>query len=125
MSPAAVPAADEVDPVGPLRAVVVAHVRRLGVVAGAALLYLAVWTFNPNAAYQYYLWGIPFLVIAGYLRETALLQLALAIPAIIIYGRFGERWLAPPYVAALIAIWLATAAALVVAVTRPMRERTW
>lgn len=86
----------------------VAHRRRLEVITGAALLYLAVWAANPNQAYQYYIWGIPFLLVAGHVKPVAALQVALAIPALIVYPLWNEHWLQPPYVAALIGIWLAT-----------------
>ena len=91
-------------------AAVVAHRRRLSLFAAASLLYLAVWAANPNQSYQYYLWGIPFLLLAGHWRAVALLQAALAVPALIVYPRWAVSWLQPPYVVALVAIWLGTVA---------------
>lgn len=93
---------------GALLAAVIAHRRRLPVVTAVCLLYLAVWSFNPNGAYSYFLWGIPFLLVAGYLREVAILQLVLAIPALIVYPRWNEPFLKPPYLAVLIGVWVAT-----------------
>ena len=91
-----------------LLAAVIARRRRLPVMTGASLLYLAVWAANPNGSYNYVLWGVPFLLIAGHWRGVAALQLALAIPALIVYPRWNEPFLQPPYVAMLIGIWLAT-----------------
>ncbi len=93
---------------GAALAAVIAHRRRLPVVTAVCLLYLAVWSFNPNGAYSYFLWGIPFLLIAGYLREVAVLQLVLSVPAAIVYARTAEAWVKPPYLVFLIGIWLAT-----------------
>ncbi len=89
-------------------AAVVAHRRRLGIPAAASLLYLGVWAANPNQAYQYYVWGIPFLLLAGHWRGVLALQAALAVPALIVYPRWNESWLQPPYVVMLVGIWLAT-----------------
>ena len=91
-------------------AAVIARRRALPVITAVCLLYLAVWSFNPNGAYSYFLWGIPFLLVAGYLREVAVLQLVLAVPAAIVYGRWNEAFLKPPYLVFLIGIWLATVA---------------
>ena len=91
-------------------AAVIAHRRRLDIPAAASLLYLGVWAANPNQAYQYYIWGIPFLLLAGHWRGVLVLQAALAVPALIVYPRWNESWLQPPYVVALVLVWLGTVA---------------
>ncbi len=93
---------------GALLAAIIARRRQLPVVTAVCLLYLAVWSFNPNGAYSYVLWGIPFLLVAGYLREVAVLQLVLSVPAAIVYSRTAEHWLKPPYLTVLIGVWVAT-----------------
>ncbi len=50
---------------------------------GTVLLWLTVFVFSPDFLLQYLIWGLPFFIMAGYLRESAILQVAL-IPALVI-----------------------------------------
>jgi hypothetical protein len=60
--------------------------RRAEPLAGLAALWMCVLAVNPNFAYQYVVWALPFLLLAGLLRETALLQAALLAPALLLYS---------------------------------------
>ena len=62
----------------------------------APLIWLTVSVFNPNFAYQYAVWVLPFLLLAGMLVEAALLQAVLIVPNLILYfrpGAFDSGWL--------------------------------
>ena len=72
---------------------------------GATILWLATYALAPAFFFQYLVWGIPFFVMAGYLRATALLQAAVLVPAVLFYaGTWKADW--PPYV--FVPIMLAT-----------------
>jgi hypothetical protein len=80
---------------------------------GVALLYLAVWVFGINFFLQYVIWGFPFLLMAGYVREVALAQ-ALMLPAtVLVYLRPWEAEAAAwAYVPASLGIWAGAAVGL-------------
>jgi hypothetical protein len=64
---------------------------------------------NPNFAYQYVIWALPFLLLAGRLGTVALLQAALLPPSVLLYTHWDESgWL---YWAAIQAAWLGIVAA--------------
>jgi hypothetical protein len=92
---------------------------------GIVLLWLAVFVFSPNFLLQYLVWALPFFIMAGYLRETALLQLAV-VPVLLItylspsvYLRAG----AVAYVAMMTCLWAFWVAAMVTVVRRVIRGR--
>jgi uncharacterized membrane protein len=82
--------------------------RRAGGPEAAALLYLAVWAFGINFFLQYVIWGFPFLLMAGYVRQVAFAQ-ALMLPALVLV--YLKPWessaAAPVYVVASLALWVA------------------
>ncbi|MDQ3935824.1 MAG: DUF2029 domain-containing protein [Actinomycetota bacterium] len=80
---------------------------------GASLLWLAVLTLAPAFFFQYLIWGLPFFLMAGYLRAAAALQLAVAVPMALFYLAPWEAD-APTYVyvAVMLATWLGMLAAL-------------
>lgn len=79
---------------------------RPGPLEGAALLYLAVWAFGINFFLQYVIWGFPFLLMAGYVREVAYAQLLMLPAAVLVYLRpWEESAAAWAYVPASLAIW--------------------
>lgn len=84
---------------------------RPGPVEGAALAYLALWGFGVNFFLQYVIWGFPFMLAAGYLREVAALQLVMLPTTVLVYLRPWEdsaaAWV---YAPAAIALWAAFAA---------------
>jgi hypothetical protein len=78
-------------------------------VDGAVLLWLAIFAFVPNFLIQYLIWGLPFFIMAGYLRETAVLQLVLVPATVITYQASAtgglDEGLATLYVATMIGLW--------------------
>ncbi len=79
-------------------------------VDGAVLLWLVIYVFNPNFFMQYLVWGLPFFIMAGYLREVAILQLLL-IPAIVVFELMPQRTddlvvIYTPSMIALYAFWI-------------------
>lgn len=92
--------------------------RRVDAVRGAALIWLVIYVANPDMAFQYFVWGIPFFLLAQRPLETGLLQLALALPAAMLYFRFGVpsvQWL---YLPLMVLVWVGLVVSGVVAVTR-------
>ncbi len=59
--------------------------RRVDPVTGAATIWLTVFAANPDFFFTYLIWGLPFFLIAGWVRATIALQLALMIPAALLY----------------------------------------
>jgi hypothetical protein len=96
-------------------------------VDGAVLLWLAVFALSPNFFLSYMVWALPFFIIAGYLRETAILQAALLPATVIYYLAIGERVqedaLAAIYVVSMIALWAFWVVATVVVGRRIARAR--
>ena len=96
---------------------------------GVVLLWLAVFVFSPNFLLQYLVWAWPFFIMAGYLWETALLQVAV-VPVLLItyldpsgypftFGRPG----AIAYVVMMICLWVFWVVALATVVRRVIRGR--
>lgn len=81
----------------------------------AVLLWLTVYAFSPNFFVQYLVWGLPFLLMAGYVRQTLAIQALVILPTILIYARpWDERTLvAVAYAAPMLALWVAWIVALV------------
>jgi hypothetical protein len=95
-------------------------------VDAAALIWLVLFVFSPNFFLNYLVWGLPFFIMAGYLVEVAILQVAL-IPATVAF--YLSRWptLSPVdaalYVPLLIGLWLFWVVATVAHVQRIVRRR--
>ncbi len=93
---------------------------------GVVLLWLAVFVFSPNFLFQYLVWALPFFIMAGYLRETALLQVAV-IPALLITYLNSDVYSRPgaiAYVVMMIFLWVFWVVALATAVRRIIRGRS-
>jgi hypothetical protein len=58
---------------------------RPAVIDAVVLLWLAIFAFSPNFFLTYIVWGLPFFIMAGYLRESAILQAVLLVPTIAYY----------------------------------------
>ena len=58
--------------------------KRVEPLPGAVLIWLVVYATNPNFAFQYLIWGLPFFIIAGHLRATAVLTAMATPPAVIL-----------------------------------------
>jgi len=69
----------------------------------AVLLWLAVYAFGVNFFFQYALWGLPFFLMAGYVREVLVVQAVLLLPTLVYYGR---PWHLPAVAIAYTAIML-------------------
>lgn len=87
---------------------------------GVILLWLVIYALSPNFLAQYLVWSIPFLLMAGYLKQVALLQLAMVIPLLIVYVHPLDTpvffsWV---YVAMMILLWATWVICLVIFVRR-------
>jgi hypothetical protein len=101
-------------------AAALAHWRRLSVLDRACAIWLAVYVANPNWAYQYLIWGLPFFLAAGRLRAVALLQLVLLLPALQLYfhGRWVEHGLYHAYLPLVTIAWVGIGLALLALLLR-------
>jgi hypothetical protein len=91
-----------------------AWVRRPSPTVAATVLWLALFAFGSGFFFQYLVWGLPFFLMAGYLRWTLILQLAIVIPAAIFYsGPYETDGVVWVYVAFMLALWLGWVVALV------------
>jgi hypothetical protein len=92
----------------------------------AVLLWLVTYAINPNFFLNYLVWGLPFFIMAGYLVEAAVLQLAV-IPAMIGYYLVLSQSRSDVngflYVPSLIALWLFFLVASFVLARRIVRRR--
>jgi hypothetical protein len=107
--------------VGVLLATALAWRRRLPALQAAALIYLTIYVVNPNFGFSYLIWGLPFFIAAGYVREVAAFQL-LALPATLWFywrpGALGNGW---TYLVMVQLVWAALIAALAYALVRLLR----
>lgn len=76
-------------------------------VHGAIVVVLALCAFGPGYFYHYMVWVLPFLVMAGYLRYAAALQVLLTIPMVLYYaGPWDTEVVVGPYVAVMVGLWI-------------------
>jgi glycosyl transferase family 87 len=74
----------------------------------AVMVWLTVYAFGVTFFMQYMVWGLPFLLMAGYIREVLVLQALLVGPIIITYAGVSQAWVADVfYVAPMLAVWAA------------------
>jgi hypothetical protein len=91
---------------------------------GASLAWTALYVFGTGFFFQYLIWGLPFLLLAGYVRETALLQAAFLVPTVLFYwGPRDDQLATVVYVVIMLAIWLALVVALLALGRRVVRGR--
>ena len=105
-----------------LLVVAVCRHRRLGPLDSLAAVWLTVLAVNPNPAYQYVVWVLPFLLLAGRLGWVAILQALLVTPQILLSFRPGVDaggWL---YWSLAELAWAGILVAWLLALTRP-RDR--
>lgn len=95
-------------------------VRRLEPTAAAALLWPACVLFNPGFGFQYVVWALPFLLMAGRLRAVAAVQLGLFLPAAMLYWHPFGFDSTTVYVVLMTATWLAATTAVVAAAVRQL-----
>jgi hypothetical protein len=78
----------------------------------SALLWLVVLAFTSGFFFQYVIWGLPFFLLAGAIRATALMQAALLAPTLLFYlGPWHSDAVVYVYVALMLAIWAGWVAA--------------
>jgi hypothetical protein len=80
--------------------------RRIQPIRAAALIWAVVYVANPNWSFQYFIWGLPFFLLAGLTGATALLQALLALPAAELYFRWGVHRFEWAYLPLVYAAWL-------------------
>jgi hypothetical protein len=91
----------------------------------AALLWLGVYAFGVNFFYQYVVWGLPFFLMAGFVRSVLVVQLALLPGALLFYLRpWHDANLAIVYATLMIAIWTVTVIVFVILGRRLWRTET-
>jgi hypothetical protein len=112
-------------------AAVVVALRRPPAAAGAAIMLLFVYASGVNLALHYAVWIVPFLLMAGWIRASVVVQVALLVPLTMLYWPSIDGTLATPdtpwsaawadfvYVPFSIALW---AAAVVAAVALARRH---
>ncbi len=92
--------------------------KRMDAVHAAALVWLIVYVANFNWAFQYFIWGLPFFLLAGWRREAAALQLVLLLPAAEVYFHFAVHTLRWAYIPLMLLVWSAFLAATVLVCVR-------
>jgi hypothetical protein len=102
-----------------LAAAVFAYRRRLDPLPAAALIWATVYVANFDWAYQYFIWGFPFFLLAGWRRPVAALQLLLALPAAQVYFHFSVPQLGWAYVPLIMLAWALFAGLLIALIRRP------
>jgi uncharacterized membrane protein len=96
-----------------LLAVVFVAWRRIGAVSAAVVLWLTFYAFGVSFFMQYMVWGLPFLLMAGYVWQVAVLELLLFAPVLVIYHGVHRAWEANAfYVAPMLLVWLVLTAGL-------------
>jgi hypothetical protein len=101
---------------------------RPATVDAAALLWLVIYAFSPNFFLNYLAWGLPFLIMAGFLVEVAALQVLLIAPTVAYYVSLAPSS-APStttgvlYVPAMIALWVAWLVATLAVARRIVQRR--
>ncbi len=99
---------------------------RPALIDAVVLLWLAIFAFSPNFFSNYLVWALPFLIMAGYLVETAALQAFIVIPTVAYYL---SRWpsltagMGVAYVPFMFGLWLMLLIATLVLAVRIVRSR--
>jgi hypothetical protein len=94
-------------------AFVVAVRRRLPAETAAILIWLAVYALGIQFFLQYMVWGLPFMLLAGYLWQVTALQALLFLPTLITYHHVRHAWVAYVfYVVPMIIVWIVETTAL-------------
>jgi Glycosyltransferase family 87 len=96
-----------------------AYRKRLDPIPAAALIWLTVYVSNFNWSYQYFVWGLPFFLLAGWRARVATIQLGLLLPAAELYFRFGVPGLTWLYLPLVMCVWVACAFWLAAGIVRP------
>lgn len=98
-------------------------VRRPAPEDGAVVVWLALYAFAPSFFFQYLVWGLPFLLLAGRLRAGAAIQVVVAAPTVIALLRpWGATWIMYLYLPAMLVLWAGFVVAFAVAAGRMVRS---
>lgn len=87
--------------------------RRVPPTAGAAAAVLVVVVAGAGFAFQYLVWVVPLLLLAGRVGWAAVVQALALVPMVLFYGRIGGPVADAVYIGLMTALWLALVAALV------------
>lgn len=88
-------------------AAVLLYRRRPDVLIGSVIVWLVLMALGVNFALQYAVWGLPFLIAAGWLRRAAAVQVVLLPAAIVFYlAPWDSVAAVVVYCASMIAAWL-------------------
>lgn len=73
----------------------------------AVVSMLALYAVAPNIFVQYYVWGLGFLLLAGRIRLTVWVQVALLVPTVIVLLRpWGSGWIASLHLVWTVGLWI-------------------
>jgi hypothetical protein len=86
--------------------------RRVPPPEAATILWLAFYVFASAFAFQYAVWGLPFALMAGWVRGVFWVQAALLVPMLLIYVQPFDSGSEYVYVPLMIGLWLALIAVL-------------
>lgn len=87
---------------------------RAAVLDSAVLIWLALYVVAPSFFFQYFVWGIPFFIAAGRLREVVALQAILLVPMLLFYrGPRDSEVAEVVYFVFMAAVWAAMLVAFV------------
>jgi hypothetical protein len=77
-------------------------------IVGAVLLWLVVYAFGVTFFLQYMVWGLPFFLMAGYVRQVLVLEAALVPAILVIYGHPAHEWeVLALYTVPVLVVWAA------------------
>jgi uncharacterized membrane protein len=93
--------------------------RRVPPPEAATILWLAFYVFASAFAFQYAVWGLPFALMAGWVRGVFWVQAALLVPTLLIYVKPFDSGSEYVYVPLMIGLWLALCAVLARLALRP------
>jgi uncharacterized membrane protein len=93
--------------------------RKIAAPEAATILWLAFYVFASAFAFQYAVWGLPFALMAGWVRGVFAVQAALLVPPLLIYVKPFDSGSEYVYVPMMVAIWLALIAVLARLTLRP------
>jgi hypothetical protein len=87
--------------------------RRTGALAASVILWLMIYAFGSGFFFQYLIWGLPFFIAAGYLWQSAVLQLWAIAPGTLLYlAPWRSEALVTVYGTTMLMLWLGYLAAL-------------
>jgi hypothetical protein len=95
---------------------------RVSAPRAGVILWLTFYAFGVSFFMQYMVWGLPFMLMAGYLYEVLGLQALLFLPVLITYHGVHHRWVAAVfYVVPMLIVWAGLTVALLLLWARVRR----